>query len=106
MEVQEQRAAQDGGHEIATNLANNDKHSCKQCRKIEQFLPFDEAVAVAQTLGPAGMSVQNEWKAWCKAGVRTAGLPSAPDRTYKDRGWQGWGHWLGTSNQSSKARSL
>jgi len=28
--------------------------------------------------------------------MRPAGVPSAPDRVYKDGGWQGWGHWIGT----------
>ena len=65
---------------------------------MSKFLPFDEALAVAQTLGPAGMSGQREWRAWCKAGMRPAGVPSAPDQVYKDGGWQGWGHWLGTGN--------
>ena len=64
-----------------------------------------EALAVAQTLGPAGMSGGKEWRAWCKAGMRPAGLPSRPDRIYKDGGWQGWGHWLGTGGQSSKAKT-
>jgi len=31
-------------------------------------------------------------------------VPSKPDETYKGGGWQGWGHWLGTGNQSSKAK--
>ena len=31
-------------------------------------------------------------------------VPSNPHHTYKDAGWQGYGHWLGTGNQSSKAK--
>ena len=27
-----------------------------------------------------------------------------PHRTYKDGGWQGWGHWLGTGNQPGPAK--
>jgi len=57
-----------------------------------------EALAVAQTLGPAGMSGERQWRAWRKAGMRPAGVPSRPDQVYKDGGWQGWGHWLGTGN--------
>ena len=64
----------------------------------KQFLPFDEALAVAQSLGLAS---QKEWKAWCKEGMRPPNVPSHPDRTYKDGGWQGWGHWLGTGNQQA-----
>ena len=36
--------------------------------------------------------------------MRPPNLPSNPERTYKDGGWQGWGHWLGTGNQSSQAK--
>ena len=72
---------------------------------MSKFLPFDEALAVAQTLGPAGMSGAKEWTAWCKTGMRPAGLPSRPDTVYKNCGWQGWGHWLGTGNQSAKAKN-
>ena len=70
-----------------------------QANRAKRFLPFVKALAVAQTLGPAGMSGEKEWRAWCKAGMRPAGLPSTPQRTYKDGGWQGWGHWLGTGNK-------
>ena len=38
------------------------------------------------------------WKAWCKSTERPGNVPARPDKTYKDTGWQGWGHWLGTGN--------
>ena len=31
-------------------------------------------------------------------------MPSHPNTTYKDGGWQGWGRWLGTGNQPTKAK--
>jgi len=31
-------------------------------------------------------------------------VPSDPLKVYKDGGWQGWGHWLGTGNQSTRAK--
>ena len=30
--------------------------------------------------------------------MRPSNVPSTPQHTYKDAGWQGWGHWLGTGN--------
>ena len=66
-----------------------------QQARHKQFLPFDEALAVARSLGLAS---QYEWQAWCKEGMRPPNVPSNPDSTYKDGGWQGWGHWLGTGN--------
>ena len=59
--------------------------------KTKLFLPFDEALLVARSLGLAG---KVEWKAWCKEGMRPPNVPSNPDKTYKHDGWQGWGHWL------------
>ena len=61
----------------------------------EQFLPFDEALAVARSLNLASVT---EWKVWCKEGMRPPNVPSLPSQVYKDGGWQGWGHWLGTGN--------
>ena len=42
---------------------------------------------------------------WCKEGMRPPDVPSSPSRTYKDSGWQGWGHWLGTGSQSNKTKA-
>ena len=61
---------------------------------MSKFLPFDEALAVARSLGLANVF---EWRQWCKEGMRPPNVPSHPDRTYNDSGWQGWVHWLGSS---------
>ena len=45
-----------------------------------------------------------EWRVRRKGGTQPPNVPSAPDATYMDGGWQGWGHWLGTGNQSNKAK--
>ena len=60
-----------------------------------KFLPFDEALGVARSLNLAN---RFEWQQWCKEGMCPPNVPSNPHRTYKDGGWQGWGHWLGTGN--------
>ena len=72
-----------------------------QSSKTKEFLPFAEALAVARSLGLAN---QFEWNEWCKEGMRPPTVPSRPNRAYKDGGWQGWAHWLGTGTQSSKAK--
>ena len=33
-------------------------------------------------------------------------VPSVPSATYKDGGWQGWGHWLGTGNQLHQKKNF
>ena len=68
-------------------------------KKASKFVPFGEALAFAQSLGLANT---REWEAWCKEGRRPPNVPSHPHKTYKDAGWQGWGHWLGTGNQRTK----
>ena len=70
-------------------------------RTMSEFLPFDEGLAVAQSLN---LAKRSEWRAWCKEGVRPPNVPSAPGKIYKGGGWQGWGHWLGTGAKSSKAK--
>ena len=63
------------------------------------FAPFGEALAVARSLNLASSA---EWCQWCKEGTRPPNVPASPDRFYKDAGWRGWGHWLGTGHQQSK----
>lgn len=58
-----------------------------------QFLPFRGALLYARKLKLAN---QEEWKAWCKSTSRPGNIPSRPDKVYKQDGWQGYGHWLGT----------
>ena len=66
-----------------------------------RFLPFGGALAVARSLGLAGMSSKKEWRVWCKAGGCPPDVPRCPDTVYKDHGWQGWGHWLDTGNSAT-----
>ena len=68
---------------------------------MRKFLPFDEAIAVARSLGLASLV---EWNEWCKEGMRLPNVPSRPDRIYKNGGWQGWGHWLGTGNHKAQKK--
>ena len=83
------------GHWLGTgNIQNGD----------QQFLPFKEALAMARSLGLAGMASLKEWEVWSKAGMRPRNVPSRPSQVYQGHGWQGWGHWLGTGNQSSKSK--
>jgi hypothetical protein len=65
----------------------------KMAGNVKIWRPFDEAIQFVQTLK---LSSYREWRAWCcLAGARPQDIPSAPERTYKDKGWKGWKHWLG-----------
>ena len=63
--------------------------------KDTQFLPFKQALVYARFLDLKSLK---EWQDWAKTVVRPANMPSAPDKYYKNDGWQGYGHWLGTGN--------
>ena len=57
------------------------------------FLPFGEALAFARSLQ---LKDQQEWEVWRRCGQRPGAMPAHPDRAYKDDGWRGYDHWLGT----------
>jgi len=38
----------------------------------------------------------DEWVEYCKSGEKPSTIPAEPDQVYKNEGWLGWGHWLGT----------
>jgi hypothetical protein len=39
---------------------------------------------------------KQEWSDWIKSGAKPDDIPSNPNTVYKDKGWIGWGDWLGT----------
>ena len=61
--------------------------------KDQRFLPFKKALLYARTLKLEG---KKEWHVWRKSGARPANIPSDPVKVYRHKGWQGYGHWLGT----------
>lgn len=60
--------------------------------QFKKFLPFASARKVARSLKLAS---QAEWHEMSRAGKRPPGLPSNPDKAYRDKGWKGYGDWLG-----------
>ena len=76
-------------------------HTAKQAtgvpaspRASKQYLHFDKALVFARSLGLANCK---EWLVWSKSGARPDNVPCSPDHVWKGDGWQGWGHWLGTT---------
>ncbi len=64
---------------------------------IRDWRPFNEARDFARSLG---LKTKNEWIAWSQnSGLRPADIPATPAYLYAQRGWAGWGDWLGTSNR-------
>jgi hypothetical protein len=57
------------------------------------FLPFDQARLFVSGLNLGGTK---EWNDWKQSGQRPAFIPSAPDKSYKEKGWADWQDWFGT----------
>jgi len=65
----------------------------KSSFKKSKFLPFEEARNIARSLG---LNSSKEWRKWSKSGDKPDNIPANPARTYKAKGWKGFGDWLGT----------
>ncbi|MEY3898176.1 MAG: hypothetical protein RLZZ214_3697 [Verrucomicrobiota bacterium] len=78
---------------------------------LREYRPFKKARSFVRRLR---LKNQNEWNAYRKGQLRHLGalpadIPAGASRTYKDKGWVGWGDWLGTgsvANQLKEYRSF
>ena len=59
------------------------------------WLPFHEARTYARSLKLNGL---RHWREWCKSEKRCSNIPTEPHEIYKEKGWGGYGDWLGTGN--------
>ena len=73
-----------------------------RCPTVD-FLPFTQALLYARSLK---LKSKKMWEAWSKTSARPANMPSTPNAAYKQDGWQGYGHWLGTGNVSVKDKQF
>ena len=67
--------------------------------KNRKNVSFEEAREFARTLN---LKNAIEWEKWSKSGLRPSNIPSAPNQLYKDKGWNGWGNFLGNRNISKR----
>jgi hypothetical protein len=67
----------------------------------KKFRDFELARAFAKTLGLTG---QKEWEKYCKSGSKPKDIPSNPQKTYKGKGWIGWGYFLGNGRIANQLR--
>ena len=65
------------------------------------FLPFEEARDFVWKLELANNS---EWREYTKSSDFPDFLPAAPEKTYKDNGWNGYGDWLRNGYIANKNR--
>ena len=66
--------------------------------KDRKYLPFIEARKFVRKLGLSG---QMEWRKYLKSGKKPLNIPSKPERYYLNKGWNGFGDWVGNANVSS-----
>jgi hypothetical protein len=70
------------------------------------MLPFKKARAFVRTLG---LKNSEEWATYCKSEKKPANIPNTPYQHYADKGWAGWGDWLGNERHwrsFNKARAF
>jgi len=60
-----------------------------------KFRSFNEAKQYARSLKLKSFS---EWTEFYKSKKIPFDIPTSPYRAYKNKGWNGWGDWLGTGN--------
>lgn len=69
------------------------------------FLPFKEAlVLMHKEAKKHGLVSQKTWWKYVRDGKRPKGIPSKPERIYKNAGWSGLSHWLGNNNRQGGQR--
>jgi hypothetical protein len=71
--------------------------------KITKFKPFEEARKFIHTLN---LKTLADWKQFCISGQRPSDIPTSPHTAYKNKGWMGYGDWLGTGNISTQLQSI
>lgn len=76
--------------------------------RLMEYLPFDKARAFVQTLN---LRSKSEWAVYCKGlllekGKKPDNIPTGVSKTYRNKGWCGWGDWLGTGAIASFNRSF
>jgi hypothetical protein len=59
---------------------------------------FAETTEFAQSLN---LKSKTEWFKWTKANSLPDGIPANPADSYQGNGWQGWSHFLGTTNKKA-----
>src|SRR5579872_6487239 len=74
--------------------------SIRQMNK-KNFRSFIEARKFARSIG---LKSETEWITYCKSGNNPSDIPASPLKAYRNKGWKGWGDWLGTERIANQNR--
>ena len=69
--------------------------------RFRKHRSFKQARAFARSLG---LKSNTEWRKYRRSRNRPSDIPSNPERVYAQKGWLGFGDWLGTGAVSSRGR--
>ena len=69
--------------------------------RYRKYRPFKEARTFARSLG---LKNRDEWSQLYRSSQLPDDIPAAPNQTYKDQGWVGYGDWLGTGTVAPRYR--
>jgi hypothetical protein len=67
------------------------------------YLPFNEAREFVRKLRLKNF---NEWREWAKSTKRPDNIPISPHYKYRNKGWIGYGDWLGTGRIARVKRKI
>jgi hypothetical protein len=57
---------------------------------------FREFINAKEFVNALNLKSKSEWSKYCESGNKPINIPVNPSRTYKNKGWEGFGDWLGT----------
>jgi superfamily II DNA or RNA helicase len=66
-----------------------------------KWLQFEEARDIIHKLK---LKSGDEWREYCKSGIKPNDIPTRPDYTYKQDGWKDWGDWIGFGTMATHLR--
>ena len=69
--------------------------------KHEAWCSYEDGKAFVHRLG---IKTVGEWREYRRSGNLPREIPMAPNLVYKDRGWAGYGDWLGTGTIAHRKR--
>jgi superfamily II DNA or RNA helicase len=69
--------------------------------RLLKYRSFNEARAFVRG---RGLASNKEWRDYCKGGQKPKDIPTLPEQTYANKGWAGYGDWLGTGAVETRSR--
>ena len=59
-------------------------------------MDFREFISARKYVHSLKLKSKNDWSKYCKSEEKPTDIPVTPEGTYRNKGWKGYGDWLGT----------